>query len=84
VYDSAVFIKDKKLVFDAFDETGDLQSFNGYIDGKWVIFRQKNDRYTYDFDDHCLPGWHQLQVKIKDLVGNEAVYECSFLNGARE
>lgn len=81
VYDSATFVKDQRLVFDAYDETGDLPSFNGYIDGKWVIFRQKDNRYTYDFDDRCLPGWHLLEVKVKDLAGNESSYTCNFYNG---
>jgi hypothetical protein len=81
VYDSAIFVKDQKLVFDAYDETGDLQSFNGYIDGQWMLLRQKDNRYTYDFDDRCLPGWHTLEVKAKDLAGNETVYTCSFYNG---
>ncbi len=81
VYDSATFVKDQRLVFDAYDETGDLPSFNGYIDGQWILFRQKNDRYTYDFDDRCLLGWHNLEVRAKDIAGNETVYSCSFYNG---
>lgn len=81
VYDSAVFVKDQRLVFDASDETGDLQSFNGYIDGQWILIRQKKDRFTYDFDDRCLPGWHNLEVRAKDIAGNETVYTCSFYNG---
>jgi hypothetical protein len=83
VYNGATFIKDTSLVFDAKDETGDLQSFNGYIDGHWVIFRQKNNRYTYDFDDHCSPGAHTLEVRAVDLAGNETVYRCGFVNGAK-
>lgn len=81
VYDSATFVKDQKLIFDAYDETGDLQSFNGYIDGQWILLRQKDNRYTYDFDDRCLPGWHNLEVRAKDIAGNETVYTCSFYNG---
>ena len=84
IHDGATFVKDQKLVFDAKDETGDLQSFKGYIDGHWVIFRQKNNRYTYDFDDHCPPGEHTLEVRAMDLAGNEAIYQCSFVNAAKE
>ena len=67
-------------MFYANDETGDLQSFNGYIDGQWVVFSQKNDRYTYEFDDHCPPGEHTLEVRAMDLAGNETVYQYSFVN----
>lgn len=82
VRDGAVFIKDRRLVFTAKDETGDLQSFNGYIDGKWVVFSQKGNVYTYNFDENCLPGRHTLEVKAVDLAGNETVYTCSFVNKA--
>ena len=84
VKDKAVFVKDQKLVFDAKDDLGDLQSFNGYIDGRWVIFKQKDDRYTYNFDERCPPGEHTLLVKAIDLAGNETVYQCSFVNGAKK
>jgi len=83
VHDGAIFIKDQQLVFNAKDETGDLQSFNGYIDGRWIMFRQKNNRYTYDFDDRCPPGEHTLEVRAVDLAGNETVYQCSFVNRAK-
>jgi hypothetical protein len=83
VYDGAIFIRDQQLVFEAKDETGDLQSFNGYIDGRWIMFRQRNNRYTYDFDDRCPPGAHTLEVRAVDLAGNETVYQCSFENRAK-
>ncbi len=82
VREGASFSSDRHLVIDAKDETSDLLSFNGFIDGKWVIFRQKNDRYTYDFDDNCPRGWHSLEVKAIDFAGNESVYRCSFQNVA--
>ena len=81
IYDSAVFIKDRKLVFNARDETGDLKLFEGFIDGEWVIFRQKNNTYTYDFDDRCTPGWHNLKVTATDIAGNTKEYNCSFHHG---
>jgi murein DD-endopeptidase MepM/ murein hydrolase activator NlpD len=84
VRDGARFIKDQQLVFDAKDESGDLQSFKGYIDGHWVIFRHKGNRYIYDFDDHCPPGEHKLEVRAADLAGNTTIYQCSFVNGAKE
>ena len=83
VSEGATFINDQKLVFDAKDEIGDLQSFKGYIDGRWVIFRQKGSRYTYDFDDRCPPGKHSLNVIAVDLAGNKTVYQCNFVNGVK-
>ncbi len=84
VRDGATFIKDQQLVFDAKDETGDLQSFKGYIDGRWVIFRQKDNRFTYDFDDHCPTGEHTLEVRAVDLAGNITTFQCNFTNAAKE
>ncbi len=81
VYDSAVFIKDRKLVFNASDEIGGLQLFEGFIDNEWIVFRQKNTTYTYDFDERCTPGWHSLRVVATDVAGNVKEYSCSFHNG---
>ena len=81
VYDSAVFIKDRKLVFNAKDEIGDLQSFEGFIDGAWVIFKQNDNTYTYNFDNYCLPGWHTLKAIVTDVAGNTKEYSCTFHNG---
>jgi Peptidase family M23 len=81
VYDSAVFIKDRKLVFNAKDEIGDLQCFEGFIDGAWVIFKQNDNTYTYSFDDRCLPGWHTLKAVATDAAGNTKEYTCTFHNG---
>ena len=80
VYDSAVFVKDQKIVVNAKDETGDLETFDGYIDGQWVIFSQRQNTYTYFFDEKCGPGWHQLKIRATDIAGNVREYECSFLN----
>ena len=81
MYDSAVFIKDRKLVFNARDDMGDLQLFEGFIDEQWVIFQQKNNTYTYDFDERCTPGWHTIKAVATDVAGNTTSYSCSFHNG---
>ena len=84
VHEGASFVKAQHFVFDAKDETGDLQSFNGYIDNRWIVFRQKGDRYSYDFDERCLPGAHVLKVVAMDLAGNTTMYQYNFVNGATE
>lgn len=81
LYDSAVFIKDRKLVFNAKDEIGDLQLFEGFIDGEWVVFSQKNNTYTYNFDDHCTTGWHLIQAVATDAAGNQSAFSGHFHNG---
>jgi hypothetical protein len=79
LYDSAIFIKDNKLQISAADDNGDLKSYAGYIDGNWVIFKQKKDTYTYVFDQYATPGWHTLKFTATDQAGNlaERIYVFS-------
>ncbi|MGA7305176.1 MAG: hypothetical protein WBW88_09895, partial [Rhodothermales bacterium] len=60
-------------------ETG-VRSYDGYVDGKWVLFSldAKTGMMIYEFDDHVRPGKHELQVRVTDGVGNVATYEASF------
>lgn len=60
-------------------ETG-IRAYDGYVDGKWVLFSfdAKTGMLVYDFDDRVGRGSHELQVKATDGVGNTTVYEASF------
>ena len=62
------------------DDLSGITDYNGYIDNKWVVFDYdaKRNLLTYDFDEHCLPGEHQLKVVVSDKVKNTAVKEIKF------
>jgi hypothetical protein len=62
------------------DALSGIDSYNGFIDGRWVIFDYdaKRDLLTYDFDEYCPPGEHLLRLVVTDEVNNEVVKEIPF------
>jgi len=62
------------------NKTG-IKSYNGYIDGKWVLFEYeyKKALIIHDFSDQQLSkGRHRLRVVVEDLLGNQTVYKTFF------
>jgi hypothetical protein len=55
------------------DNLGSAGDFRAELDGKWLMFRQKGDEYTYDLDEHFGPGEHVLKVSVSDEAGNATV-----------
>lgn len=55
-------------------ETGIL-SYNGYLDGQWVLFEYepKKNLFTFDTNDVLLvPGTHRLVFEAEDFLGNRS------------
>lgn len=54
------------------DNLSGIKSYNGYIDGKWVLFDYdaKRNALTYKFDEKCPSGEHKLKAIVTDGVGN--------------
>jgi hypothetical protein len=60
------------------DNLGSVASFEGLLDGAWVPFSEKGNRYTYAFDEHCKRGKHVLMLMARDVAGNETKQEMRF------
>jgi len=63
------------LEIEADDKETGIKSFEGYLDGQWVLFEHepKQNRFTFDTSDILLiPGVHTLEFEVEDLVGNKA------------
>ena len=63
------------LEIEAEDKETGIKSFEGYLDGQWVLFEHepKQNRFTFDTSDILLiPGVHTLEFEIEDLLGNKA------------
>ncbi|HHM21926.1 MAG TPA: M23 family metallopeptidase, partial [Bacteroidetes bacterium] len=56
-------------------------SYNAWVDGQWILmeYDKKNDMLTYVFDEHVGEGDHVLKLIVKDAVGNETIFEKSFI-----
>jgi hypothetical protein len=62
------------LEIEAEDKETGIKSFEGSIDGQWVLFEHepKQNRFTFDTSDILLiPGVHTLKFEIEDLLGNK-------------
>jgi len=63
------------LEIEADDKETGIKSFEGYLDGQWVLFEHepKQNRFTFDTSDILLiPGVHTLEFEVEDLLGNKA------------
>jgi len=63
------------LEIEAEDKETGIKSFEGYLDGQWILFEHepKQNRFTFDTSDILLiPGVHTLEFEVEDLLGNKA------------
>ncbi len=54
-----------------------ISRYRGEINGEWVLFEYepKKNLLEYAPDGHLVSGENQLEVTVKDLLGNESVYK---------
>ena len=62
------------------DNFSGIQSYEGRIDGRWVLFEHdpKNALLTYRFDDRVGSGNHELVLRATDWKDNTATYRAVF------
>lgn len=63
------------------DNFSGIQSFNGYIDGQWVLmeYDSKNRHVWHRFDSALPKGNHTFKLVVTDWKDNEKVYEAKFV-----
>ena len=60
-----------QISFTVRDNLEKFQNFRAELDGKWICFTNDKGRvFTYRFDEHCLPGSHELKIHVEDEAGN--------------
>lgn len=73
----------KTIRFTISDNLSGIKSYEGFIDGKWVLFEYdaKNDLLFYVFDSKRLASKknHELKVKIIDQIGNQKIFTSNFI-----
>lgn len=64
------------------DDLSGIDSYNGYINGQWVLFEYdpKNELLFHEFDDRVLyvQKNNELEIVLTDAKGNEATYHTIF------
>jgi hypothetical protein len=71
----------KRLQFDIWENETGIKTYNGYIDGEWILleYEYKNHSLTYYFSDKKLKGYkHSLKVVVEDMLGNKGIYQTYF------
>ncbi|NGM66646.1 M23 family metallopeptidase [Sphingobacterium sp. SGR-19] len=70
-----------KIDFTIRDNFSGIQSFNGYIDGQWVLmeYDPKNRHLWHTFDPALPKGQHTFKLVVTDWKDNEQVYQAKFI-----
>ena len=78
--------KTRKIIFKITDnfQTAGIASelkYNGFIDGKWVLFEydKKNKTIKHTFEKNLKKGQHHLKIIVEDDKGNKSLFESSFI-----
>ncbi|MFC3562383.1 M23 family metallopeptidase [Pedobacter jamesrossensis] len=69
-----------KIFFKISDNLSGIKSFNGYLDGKWILmeFDTKTATLWHSFDERTTPGKHNLELVVADMKDNVKRNSVSF------
>ena len=69
-----------KMSFKISDNLSGIKSFNGYIDGKWVLmeFDAKTATLWHSFDERTTSGKHSLELVVADMKDNTRRLSITF------
>ena len=81
------WITDEVVQFQISDVSSGIKSYNGYLNGKWVLFEydNKTNKITHKFNDEfLLEGTNELKVVVIDNVGNSTTFETRFFRSLKK
>lgn len=69
-----------KISFKISDNLSGIKSFNGYIDGKWILmeFDAKTANLWHSFDERTASGKHSFELLVSDMKDNVKRYAIEF------
>jgi len=71
----------KFIQFTINDGLSGIKSYNGYLNGKWVLFEydNKTKKITHNFSDGIVAeGANELKINVMDNMGNTTIFETHF------
>ncbi|MBG6061408.1 murein DD-endopeptidase MepM/ murein hydrolase activator NlpD [Flavobacterium sp. CG_9.1] len=81
------WISDQKIIQLVINDEGSgIKSYNGYLNGKWVLFEydNKTKKLTHFFSDGITSdGGNDLKVVVVDNVGNSTTFETRFFRSQK-
>ncbi|WP_321540763.1 hypothetical protein [Flavobacterium piscinae] len=78
--------KQNNLQFTITDDLSGIKSYNGYLNGKWILFDYdyKSNKIVHDFSDNLvIEGRNELKIVIMDNVGNSTIFESHFFRSQK-
>ena len=78
------FSPNKKLqqfTFTAKDEKSGIATYEAFVDGNWEVleYDKKNNLLIFSIPKNLYSGEHNLIIKVIDGVGNEALFNSTFI-----
>jgi len=69
-----------RIVLKMSDNLSGINSFSGYIDGKWVLMEYdlKTSTVWHTFDSLTTPGKHLFEFRVADMKQNIKIYSATF------
>lgn len=77
----------KRLQVSISDGLSGIKSYNGYLNGKWILMEYDNKTgvLTHDFSDGIVAdGNNELKVVVVDNVGNSSIFETHFQRNQKQ
>jgi hypothetical protein len=69
------------------DELSGVKSYQGFLNGKWVLFEyeSKLNKLTYEINDlDLVDGKNNLKLIVSDNMGNSTIFETQFLRSLKK
>lgn len=77
----------KTIQLSIYDDLSGIKSYNGYLNGKWILFEYDNKtrKLTHYFSDGIVvDGANDLKVVVIDNVGNSTTFETRFFRSQKK
>ncbi len=81
------WISDDAIQFQISDLGSGIKTYNGYLNGKWVLFEydNKTTKISHTFNEEfLLEGANELKVIVIDNVGNSTTFETRFFRSLKK
>ncbi|MGO4905829.1 M23 family metallopeptidase [Flavobacterium sp. W20_MBD1_R3] len=77
----------KTIQLSIYDELSGIKTYNGYLNGKWILFEYDNKtrKLTHYFTDGFdVDGANELKVVVTDNVGNSTIFATRFFRSQKK
>ncbi len=82
------WLSDRKVIqFIISDDLSGIKSYNGYLNGKWILFEydNKTKKITHYFSDGIVAeGSNDLKIIVVDNLGNSTIFETQFFRSQKQ